>query len=110
MLRPLVRYWRARGHMILMYLDDYLSAAAGGQKALEASQLVRTTPATACCSVSRCSCVSGTVVVISQAAYPGFPNLWHLSALLFFVPALVEASLLALRCSFPEFLRLSSVS
>ncbi len=47
LLRPLVRYWRARGLRILVYLDDGLGAAAGGQKALDASQLVRTTLAKA---------------------------------------------------------------
>ena len=43
LLRPLVRYWRAKGLRILVYLDDGLCAVAGRQKALEASELVRTT-------------------------------------------------------------------
>ena len=47
LLRPLVRYWRAKGLRILVYLDDGLCAVAGRHKALEASQLVRTTLAKA---------------------------------------------------------------
>ena len=47
LLRPLVRYWRAKGLRILVYLDDGLCAVAGRQKALEASELVRTTLARA---------------------------------------------------------------
>ena len=47
LLRPLVRYWRAKGLRILVCLDDGLCAVAGRQKALEASELVRTTLARA---------------------------------------------------------------
>ncbi len=49
LLRPLVRYWRARGLRILVYLDDGLCMAAGtcSQKASEASELVRATLARA---------------------------------------------------------------
>ena len=47
LLRPLVRYWRAKGLRVLVYLDDGLCAVAGRQKALEASELVRTTLARA---------------------------------------------------------------
>ena len=43
LLRPLVRYWRARGLRILVYLDDGLCATAGRQRALEASHLVQAT-------------------------------------------------------------------
>ena len=47
LLRPLVRYWRARALRILVYLDDGLCAVAGRLKALVASELVRTTLARA---------------------------------------------------------------
>ncbi len=40
LLRPLVRYWRARGLRILVYLDDGLCMTAGSLKASEASELV----------------------------------------------------------------------
>ena len=43
LLRPLVRYWRAKGLRIVVYLDDGLCAATGHQSALEASELVRST-------------------------------------------------------------------
>ena len=43
LLRPLVRYWRARGLRILVYLDDGLCATAGRQRALEESHLVQAT-------------------------------------------------------------------
>ena len=43
LLRPLVRYWRARGRRILVYLDDDLYATAGRQRELEASHLVQAT-------------------------------------------------------------------
>ena len=43
MVRPLVRYWRARGLRILLYLNDDLCAASGEQAAIEASQLVQRT-------------------------------------------------------------------
>ena len=43
LLRPLVRYWRAKGLRILVYLDDGLCATAGTQRALEASRLVQDT-------------------------------------------------------------------
>ena len=42
-IRPLVRYWRARGLRILVYLDDGLGAMSGEQPAIEASQLVQHT-------------------------------------------------------------------
>ena len=47
LLRPLVRYWRARGLRILVYLDDGLCAVAGKKEALWASQFVRSTLAKA---------------------------------------------------------------
>ena len=47
LLRPLVRYWCAKGLRIVVYLDDGLCAVAGRQTALEASELVRTTLARA---------------------------------------------------------------
>ena len=43
LLRPLVRYWRARGRRILVYLDDDLCATAGRQRDLEARHLVQAT-------------------------------------------------------------------
>ena len=43
LVRPLVRYWRARGIKITVYLDDGLGVASNEQQALEASQLVRDT-------------------------------------------------------------------
>lgn len=43
LLRPLVRYWRDKGLRIFVYLDDGLCAVAGHQRALEASDLVRST-------------------------------------------------------------------
>ena len=47
-VRPLVRYWRAKGLRILVYLDDGLCAVSGGgglggKSAREASQLVQHT-------------------------------------------------------------------
>ena len=42
-VRPLVRYWHARGLRILVYLDDGLCAMSGEQVAMEASQLVQRT-------------------------------------------------------------------
>ena len=42
-VHPLVRYWRARGLRILVYLDDGLCAVSGEQSAKEASQLVQHT-------------------------------------------------------------------
>ena len=42
-VRPLARYWRARGLRILVYLDDGLFALSGKQSAIEASQLVQLT-------------------------------------------------------------------
>ena len=42
-VRPLVRYWRARGLRILVYLDDGLCAVSGEQSAKRASQLVQHT-------------------------------------------------------------------
>ena len=43
LMRPLVRYWRARGVRIVLYLDDGLGAASGSQATTEASKLVQTT-------------------------------------------------------------------
>ena len=43
MLRPLVRYWRARGIRITLYLDDGLAVVTGKQQASEASQFVKVT-------------------------------------------------------------------
>ena len=43
LLRPLVRYWRARGIRIVVYLDDGLAVAADEQSAHAASDLVRET-------------------------------------------------------------------
>ena len=47
LLRPLVRYWRAGGLRILVYLDDGLCAVAGKVEAIEASQFVCSTLAKA---------------------------------------------------------------
>ena len=47
LVRPLVRYWRARGIRITVYLDDGLAVASDKQQALEASQLVQNTLANA---------------------------------------------------------------
>ena len=47
MLRPLVRYWRAKGIRITLYLDDGLAVATGKQQAAEASQFIKTTLAKA---------------------------------------------------------------
>ena len=43
LLRPLTRFWRAKGLRILIYLDDGICAVTGCQAAQEASQLVQTT-------------------------------------------------------------------
>ena len=43
LLRPLVRYWRAKGLRIVMYLDDGLCAVADYTPAVEASLLVCST-------------------------------------------------------------------
>ena len=43
LVRPLVRYWRARGIKITVYLDNGLAVASNEQQALEASQIVRDT-------------------------------------------------------------------
>ena len=43
LLRPLVRYWRASGIRIVVYLDDGLAVASGEQEAATASSLVRET-------------------------------------------------------------------
>jgi hypothetical protein len=43
LVRPLVKYWRARGLRLVVYLDDGLCAMGGEAKALEASELVRST-------------------------------------------------------------------
>ena len=40
---PLVKYWRAKGLRIIVYLDDGLCAMAGEDKAAEASVLVQST-------------------------------------------------------------------
>ena len=42
-VRPLVRYWSAKGLRILVYLDDRLCAVSGTQAAQEVSQLVKST-------------------------------------------------------------------
>ena len=43
MVRPLVKYWRAKGLRVIVYLDDGLCAVDGESNALVASQLVRST-------------------------------------------------------------------
>ena len=43
LLRPLVRYWRASGIRIVLYLDDGLAVAADKHSALTASDFVRKT-------------------------------------------------------------------
>ncbi len=43
LMRPLVRYWRARGLRVVVYLDDSLGAAVGEQSAKDASELVSST-------------------------------------------------------------------
>ena len=43
LMRPLVRYWRASGIRIVLYLDDGLATAADEQSAMRASNLVRET-------------------------------------------------------------------
>ena len=43
LVRPLVKYWRAKGLRILVYLDDGLCAVGGESNALEASLLVCST-------------------------------------------------------------------
>ena len=43
LVRPLVRYWRARGIKITVYLDDGLAVASNEQQASDASQIVRDT-------------------------------------------------------------------
>lgn len=47
LMRPLVRYWRGKGLRIVVYLDDGLGAAVGKGVAREASELVRSTLASA---------------------------------------------------------------
>ena len=42
-VRPLVRYWRAQGIRVVVYLDDGLGAAAGAEAATRDSQMVRNT-------------------------------------------------------------------
>ena len=41
LVRPLVRYWRARGYRIVVYLDDGVCAVSGKETAIEASQFVQ---------------------------------------------------------------------
>ena len=42
-MRPLVRYWRAQGLRVVLYLDDGLGAAAGMESACTHSKMVRST-------------------------------------------------------------------